>query len=101
MGAVPDDTSWQMRHQGYDSRHEARQRQQTMDFKRACQLCAGVEGTVSQVAYTLGARQLRYQGVAKTHLSNLATVAAGDLLRIIAWLNDVPRAATPKSHLLY
>ncbi|MBK8987689.1 MAG: IS1182 family transposase [Chloroflexi bacterium] len=171
MGAVPNDNSWQVRQQGYDSRHftidwdnecavcpqnqtscswslaktrsqrpvvkikfrckdcnacpqvdlctnnkekrrtltvlapqahfeaqqEARQRQQTMEFKKACQLRAGVEGTVSQVAYTLGARQSRYRGVAKTHLQNLATAAAGNLLRIIAWLNDVPRAATPKS----
>lgn len=53
---------------------------------------------VGQVAYTLGSRQSRYGGTAKTHLQNLATAAAGNLLRIIAWLNDVSRAATPKSH---
>lgn len=172
MGAVPDDTSWQARQGGYDSRHfridwnkevaicpqghpsnswslaktrsqrpvvkikfrrkdcgvcptvsfcmknnekrrtltvlapqshfegqqDARQRQQTTEFKEACTLRAGVEGTISQAAYALAARRSRYRGIAKTHLQHLATAAAVNLLRVIAWLNKVPRSATPQSH---
>lgn len=82
----------------FEAQQEARQRQQTTEFKEACQLRAGVEGTISQAAYVLGARQSRYRGTAKTHLQNLATAAAVNLFRVIAWLNNVPRSATPKSH---
>jgi transposase len=82
----------------FEAQQEARQRQQTTEFKEACHLRAGVEGTISQTAYALGARQARYRGIAKTHLQNLATAAATNLLRVIAWLNEVPRSVTPQSH---
>ncbi|MBK9055324.1 MAG: hypothetical protein IPL78_31820 [Chloroflexi bacterium] len=36
--------------------------------------------------------------MAKAHLQHLATAAATNLLRVIAWLNEVPRSVTPKSH---
>ena len=78
--------------------HFEAQRQQTTEFKKACQLRAGVEGTISQAAYILSARQSRCRGTAKTHLQNLATAVAANLFRVIAWLNNEPRSATAKSH---
>jgi len=82
----------------FEAQQEARHRQQTTEFKDAFKLRAGVEGTMSQAANALGARQSRYRGMTKTHLHHLGIAAAINLLRIIDWLNDVPRATTPKSH---
>jgi transposase len=82
----------------YEAQQEARHRQQTKEFKDACQRRAGVEGTISQAVCTFGVRQSRYRGIAKTHLQHLATAAAVNLFRIIAWLNEVPRSVTPQSH---
>ena len=81
----------------YEAQQIARQRQQTTDFKKACHVRAGVEGTVSQAAHALGARRSRYRGMDKTHLQHLGIAAAINLLRIVNWLNDVPRSKTPQS----
>ena len=59
---------------------------------------AGVEGTISQAAFTLEARRARYRGMLKVHLQQIATSTAINLLRVIAWLNEVPRSITPQSH---
>jgi transposase len=75
----------------------ARQYQQTQEFKDRYALRAGVEGTIAQLAVALGLRQARYRGLAKTHLQSLATAAAPNLRRIIAWFDEVPRSTTPKS----
>jgi transposase len=58
---------------------------------------AGVEGTISQGVRAFGLRQTRYGGLAKTHLQHLATAAAINLDRIVAWLDEIPRAATRTS----
>ena len=66
-------------------RHEmlqvARQRQQTKDFKTVYTRRAGVEGTFSQAIRNCGLRQARYVGMSKTHLQNLATATATNILR--------------------
>ena len=59
---------------------------------------AGVEGTISQALVALGARRSRYRGMAKTHLHHLLVAAGINLLRAIAWLNEIPRSSTPLSH---
>jgi transposase len=82
----------------YEAQQSARKRQKTADFKEQHTVRAGVEGTISQAAFTLGARRSRYRGMAKTHLQHLATATAMNLMRVIAWLNDVPRSTTPQSH---
>lgn len=81
----------------YEAQQNARQRQQTPDFKTACHVRAGVEGTMSQAACVLGARRSRYRGMDKTHLQHLGVAAAINLLRVMDWLNEVPRAKTPRS----
>jgi transposase len=56
-----------------------------------------VEGTMSQAAHVLGARRSRYRGIDKTHLQHLGVAAAINLLRVVNWLNEIPRAQTPQS----
>lgn len=58
---------------------------------------AGVEGTISQGVRAFGLRQTRYRGLAKTHLQHIATAVAMNLDRIVAWLEEIPRAATRTS----
>jgi transposase len=58
---------------------------------------AGVEGTLSQGVRAFGLRRTRYWGVAKTHLQHVATAAAINIDRIVAWLAERPRAQTRTS----
>jgi transposase len=44
-----------------------------------------------------GLRRTRYWGVAKTHLQHVATAAAINIDRIVAWLDERPRAQTRTS----
>ena len=78
--------------------HEAiqarRQYQATEAFREAYAVRAGVEGVISQAAYTLGMRRARYRGLAKTHLQNVATATAINLRRAVAWLLGKPTATT-------
>ena len=83
-------------------RHEAlqiaRQREHTDDFKEIYRKRAGVEGTISESVRDQGLRRARYIGLDKTQLQSLATAAAINLTRALAWLNEVPLAPTRKSH---
>jgi transposase len=58
---------------------------------------AGVEGTLSQGVRGFGLRYARYRGLEKTHLQHVATAAAINVDRIVAWLDDRPRAKTRTS----
>src|SRR3954454_13523209 len=58
---------------------------------------AGIEGTLSQGVRAFGLRRARYRGLAKTHLQHVATAAAINLERLVAWFRAVPRAATRTS----
>ena len=55
---------------------------------------AGVEGTLSQGVRSFGLRCARYRGLEKTHLQHVATAAAMNIDRIVAWLDERPRAQT-------
>jgi transposase len=59
---------------------------------------AGVEGTLSQGVRAFGLRQTRYWGLAKTHVQHVAIAAAINIDRIVAWLDERPRAMTRISH---
>jgi transposase len=58
---------------------------------------AGIEGTLSQGVRSFGLRCARYRGLAKTHLQHVATAAAMNVDRIVAWLDERPRARTRTS----
>lgn len=81
----------------FEAQQQARERQQTDDFKEACHVRAGVEGTMSQLAHALNGRRSRYRGIHKTHLQHLALATAINLSRVVEWINDVPRHKTPIS----
>jgi len=58
---------------------------------------AGIEGTLSQGVRAFGLRRTRYRGLPKTHLQHVATAAAINIDRIVAWLEARPRATTRTS----
>jgi transposase len=58
---------------------------------------AGVEGTLSQAVRSYGLRYTRYWGAAKTHLQHIAMAAALNIDRLVAWLDERPRAKTRTS----
>jgi transposase len=58
---------------------------------------AGVEGTLSQGVRAFGLRRTRYRGLPKTHLQHVAIAAAINIDRIVAWLDECPRATTRPS----
>ena len=76
---------------------EARQRQKTEAFAERYHTRAGIEGTLSQGIHVSGMRHSRYIGQAKTHLQHVATAVALNVLRMVAWLMEVPLAKTQKS----
>jgi len=58
---------------------------------------AGVEGTLSQGIRAYGLRRTRYRGLPKTHVQHVATAAAINIDRIVAWVDQRPRAQTRTS----
>jgi transposase len=58
---------------------------------------AGVEGTLSQGVRAFGLRRTRYWGLAQTHVQHVASAAAINRDRIVAWLDERPRAQTRTS----
>jgi Transposase DDE domain len=58
---------------------------------------AGLEGTLSRGVRAFGLRRTRYRGRAKTHLQHVAIATAINVDRIVAWLDERPRAQTRTS----
>ena len=76
---------------------EARAWQQGEEFKGLYRRRAGVEGSFTQANRRCDLRHARYIGQAKTHLQHLLTAIAINLLRVYAWLCEVPQAKTRTS----
>ncbi|HET6443928.1 MAG TPA: IS1182 family transposase [candidate division Zixibacteria bacterium] len=81
----------------YEALQQARQWLESEEGKQLYNRRAGIEGTISQVVRAFGLRQTRYRGLAKTHLQHIATAAAINLDRLVAWFDDVPRTTTRTS----
>jgi transposase len=81
----------------HEALQAARQRQTTPEFKEAYAARAGIEGTLSQGIRACDLRRSRYIGLTKTHLHHLISATAINLLRVGAWLADLPRAQTRRS----
>ena len=58
---------------------------------------ADVEGTLSQGVRGFGLRYARSRGLTKTHFQHVATAAAINVDRMVAWRNERPRAKTRTS----
>jgi transposase len=78
----------------HEAIQQARQQQESDDFKQRYNRRAGVEGSISQGVRSFGLRRARYIGLAKTHLQHLLTAAAINLARVDNWLSGVPLATT-------
>jgi transposase len=78
----------------YEALEAARAWYRSAEGKQRYQRRAGVEGTLSQGVRAFGLRRTRYRGLAKTSLQHVATAAAINVDRIIAWLDERPRAKT-------
>jgi len=81
----------------HEALQQARIRQKTNEFKQLYKKRAGVEGTISQGTRTYGLRSSRYIGQAKTHLQNIISAVAMDLVRLADWLNNIQPAKTRTS----
>ncbi len=76
---------------------QRRQQETSKEFTQVYAKRAGIEGTISQGVRTMGLRRSRYIGQKKTHLQHLATAAALNLVRAMAWVEGLPRAQTRRS----
>ena len=79
----------------------ARQRaeQQTEKWKARYDVRASIEGTISQAVRRTRLHHTPYRGQAKTHLANVMSATAINLIRVDAWLNNTPLGTTRLSHL--
>lgn len=77
---------------------QARQREQTADFRKTYAARAGIEGTIAQAVRTDCLRQARYIGLAKTHLQQILTAVAVNCARLADWFSPTyRRKQTPLS----
>jgi transposase len=74
----------------HEALQAARQRQETPAFKAQYALRAGVESSLSQGTRRFDLRHSRYIGLARTHLQQLLTATAMNVVRVIAWLRGEP-----------
>jgi transposase len=81
----------------YEALRAAQRWYSSEEGKQGYKRRAGVEGTLSQGVRGYGLRCARYRGVEKTHLQHVATAAAINVDRIVAWLDERPRATTRTS----
>lgn len=74
-------------------RHEtlanARKQRATPGFWADYRTRAGIEGSLSHLVHTVGARRCRYFGQAKTNLQFIASAAARSLSSIATWLDTL------------
>ncbi len=66
-------------------------------FETGSERRAGIEGTVAQGVRSSRLRRTPYVGHAKTHLAHLMTAAAMNLVSLLRWLANEPKAQTRHS----
>ena len=84
--------------QEHEMLQQAREYQQTDEFRERYKKRAGVEGTISLAAYTFKLRRTRYRGLDKTHLHHVCTATAINLKRAAQWMVHPVHAQTRISH---
>ncbi|MEU2517137.1 IS1182 family transposase [Streptomyces syringium] len=78
---------------------QQRDEQQTDEWKARYDIRAGIEGTISQAVRRTRLRRTPYRGQAKTHLANVLSASAINIIRLDAWLHGTPVGKTRTSHL--
>jgi transposase len=81
----------------YEALVRVREQHRTLDWQTRYHRRAGVEGLISQGVRIADLRHARYLGLPKVQLQHLATAVALNLVRLLAWLNEVPRTTTRQS----
>ena len=81
----------------YNALQEARQRQETKEFRTLYATRAGIEGTVAQAVRTCEMRQARSIGSKKLRLQAFFTATAMNVLRAVQWLTGQRPTSTPVS----
>lgn len=81
----------------YEAVHQARTHHASEEGRLIYKRSAGIEGTFSQAVRAFDLRQTRYRSLAKTRLQHIATAAAVNLERLVAWFQNLPRATTRTS----
>jgi transposase len=76
---------------------QSREREKSPEFPTLYANRAGIEGTISQVVQRTDARHARYIGLAKTHLQQILSATAINLVRAMDWFSGIPRATTRRS----
>lgn len=94
-------TTGRVLHARPQAAHEALQQQrqveQTPAFRQTYALRAGIESTFSQGARAMGLRRSRYDGLIRTHVQQILTAVAINLVRIDAVLTHTVRGTTRHS----
>jgi transposase len=75
----------------FEALQQARQRQETAQWKQQYALRAGIEGTISQGVRRCDLRHARYIGQARTHLQHILVAVALNLVRLYTWFRWRPR----------
>ena len=83
--------------QAYRALQQARDREQTPEFRAVYAKRAGVEGTIAQAVRTCEMRRARYVGSKKLRLQAFFTATAMNILRACAWMAEGVPASTPLS----
>ncbi|WP_319464146.1 IS1182 family transposase [Micromonospora sp. RTP1Z1] len=83
----------------HEAIRHARTEQQTTTWRAKYGRRAGIEGTISQAVNVTGIRQARYRGLDKTHLQNVYSAVAINLIRLTAHWNGHPLDRTRTGHL--
>jgi transposase len=78
----------------YEALQDARQAEQTDEWKERYDKRAGIEGGISQAVRGFGLRECRYIGLAKTHLQHVLTAVAINFARLDNWFTGKKRAQT-------
>jgi transposase len=74
----------------HEALQDARPRQETPQCTAQYALRSGVESSLSQGIRRFDLRQSRYLGLAWTHLRQIPTATAMNMVRVIAWLWGEP-----------
>jgi transposase len=77
---------------------ERRQEQATPAFHEQYATRSGIEAALSQAVRRSGLRRARYDGLAKVQVQHICTAVAVNVVRLDAWLTQMPLGRTRVSH---
>jgi transposase len=83
----------------YEAQRQLRAEQATDAWRDRYAHRAGVEGTIAQASRRSDLHHARYRGLPKTHLQHVLTALALNLVRLDAWLSDIPPGGSWASRL--